>query len=1416
MRKKLLSLLLALAMVLGLFPLTDFAYAEGSSNRAIQLGTSAIESPVKHTVSEGSYYTPSSYIYFGYYQGAGIKWRVLDANKDNNGTANRMFLMSEEEKESMQFKSDNTSDTYQGSDAQTWCKSFAENRGYFSENEYNTMVGVAKSEASNNLYIGSKEEYSGLSWGTSELKTTDKMFFMSVKELSDYVANYDSAADLRTGNWWLRTPLTVLTNYNAGAVLNDSYYTGVNAIGVYSNVPARPAFNLDKSQVLFASAAKDGKPTSAVGSSLTSIGYYNGNEWKLTLKDTNRALNVTEEEATGVAGGSISLHFSGATYTQESTNEYISAMLVNGDDEVIYYGRVKKLTSEAGEVSITIPDVDAGDYTLKLFNEQYNGNYRTDYASDFKDVSLTVTTPKEAKIGDVSYDKLEEALTAASSNNTADTIEIITDSVTAVDSETLKAGDSIKKVYTSQWHDQTYTYTYQFKATTDATLSVNSEDGYICFGFTGGEVNIVSGEALFSNGAVATGKTGKRITVTDGSAWVEAGDEDDETDYVDVSPGGKVKIGDAVYENADTSSVGGTSMRIDVTATGNTLTDGSVNLDKNGEIYLDVYEEEAEKNISTLIKNTGDEAIIVTANNSSYGWDNTVTVPAGGKVKIGSKEYEVGEAAATFIVYDEDNVTLAGGEVKLDKTEQILVGEANVPVINQGDKTINVTANADGTGKAVIPQGGKAKINNKEISVSEGSASVGIGTDGALTVTINPGKVKIGDMTYTGDVLLNIDSNGNVTQGKGNVIIDEKVLEDSNFTYELLSGQSATIGKYTYTAPATGSKGDVTIKSRGANKNPAVVLKNANDTVDISLTDEADTKTTYTAVNANTTFAMSANDSDTTNIDLLSNGDTTANSRIKVTSGVTVKPENSSAVTSTADDTVICLDGSLFGVLESGEAKTDGTMFAVINDTIRTFSAPEGNTLSYTVNTDDNILTVPGSLTVTDCTGNKTGAKFTNGTFAFGTDSNGITVNVSDGASVIGKNYNDESSTITGFGGNTLVSIYDEYGSICLIDGKGQSDGIMDVEKDEYTYTFASEGNKYIVDTNGTLILDEAGAVTLEDEITFDGKTGDIFTLGTSNDKFTAIVPAEAAVIGSGRTVKGVAKTEGGKDTKVEINMETGELTLLEGAAIITIANEGDEFTMSGQTYTTALANTTFSVDSEGNGKLISGGIELNDDESIIGIKGKLITNPLDSSEDKLLVTVEDGNDAITIPAKDGKVKIADTEYVAAADNTKIVVDDNGNKLISGGVELNDDESIIGVDGKPIVNPANSGSDKLIITVDDGKNIVEVPANGQVEIGGVLYIAGSNGVTLVVDFDGKVSVTAGSLKIDEKNDKDNNGSGGDADKSSNNLSDADGSDSTSKTGDDSNVSLWIALLLISCGTFVGTTAINRKKKYNKN
>ena len=371
MKKRILSILLCLCMAACMLPTVAFA-AGAENDKAIQL----VDSGTAANISGGQ----NDNIYFGTWDEEPIKWRVLD-DQTNTGESG-LFLLSDALLGTGRYgdvyfdNSGNTSNAWQSSTAKTWCNNFYGSS--FSNGEQGAVLATTKSDEA--LSTG------GISFAASEnILNGDKVFFLSAEEAENSaygftddnarIANYGNSA----GVWWLRSPYAIFTTY-AGVVFGDGPVYAYVVSGVWA---ARPAFNLNLNSVLFASAAVGGKPDGG----LTPISEYTGNEWKLTLKDSNRNFAVTETTVSGDPGDTVTLHYTGAT---AGINEYISVILADNSGAQ-YYGRVAQPTAESGTVEIKIPsDIAPGDYTLKVFNEQYNDDYNTDYASNFTDIALTV------------------------------------------------------------------------------------------------------------------------------------------------------------------------------------------------------------------------------------------------------------------------------------------------------------------------------------------------------------------------------------------------------------------------------------------------------------------------------------------------------------------------------------------------------------------------------------------------------------------------------------------------------------------------------------------------------------------------------------------------------------------------------------------------------------------------------------------------------------------------------------------------------------------------------------------------------------------------------------------------------------------------------------------------------------------
>ena len=363
---------------------------------AIVIGTSGISDPVKASVDgKGDHWTPSAYVYFGVNGGNGtpIKWRVLDADNASDGTTSGMFLLSEYLLASgVSFDDSGNSNAYQGSNAQQWCSTFAGNADNFSTVEQAAMLGIAKTDVAEKLF--------DIVWGASSLTANDKLFFLSTREVADYVANYQYAPGLRAtdtslneGTWWLRSPDTHPNATLSGAVFAGyGGYVHSTYVNYSSFLATRPAFNLNLNSVLFTSDANGGKVLGANG--LAQIPTSGTTEWRLTMLDSGREFQIAQSSASVNAGDNVTLNYYKANV---GTNEYISAILADSNGNATHYGRIEQPVFADGTVSIAIPsDLASGTYTLHVFSEQYNGGEYdntklTDYASQFDDVMLTVS-----------------------------------------------------------------------------------------------------------------------------------------------------------------------------------------------------------------------------------------------------------------------------------------------------------------------------------------------------------------------------------------------------------------------------------------------------------------------------------------------------------------------------------------------------------------------------------------------------------------------------------------------------------------------------------------------------------------------------------------------------------------------------------------------------------------------------------------------------------------------------------------------------------------------------------------------------------------------------------------------------------------------------------------------------------------
>lgn len=410
-KKKLLSLLLG-GLIAGLLPTTALAAGTKDTGKGIQTGAACISD---YNLGIGKY----DYIYYGMWNDSPIKWRVLSVEgnggtyvkaDDSSYSGKPLFLLSEvllstdttSTYGNVRFN-DSGSTAWQGSIAQSWCKEFSGESGTekyaakaFTASECNAVLKTTKSDTayptSNPAYIASENILNG-----------DRVFFLSAEEASE--SSYGFREDdgriamygTEYGVWWLRSARTPdgspgNNDIYVGVIEPDGSQKGYSVDDHY--YAARPAFNLNPDSVLLTSAAKDGKPEG-----FSEVAEYGGRgrEWKLTLLDENRnnfSARIRKVDT------EYSVAWTGAT---TGANEYVSALIKNSSGTVTYYGRLKNLTDTAdasGEVAINFSDKMKDGDKLYIFNEQYNGDCQTDYASELKEMTI----PTKDTVYTVSFD----------------------------------------------------------------------------------------------------------------------------------------------------------------------------------------------------------------------------------------------------------------------------------------------------------------------------------------------------------------------------------------------------------------------------------------------------------------------------------------------------------------------------------------------------------------------------------------------------------------------------------------------------------------------------------------------------------------------------------------------------------------------------------------------------------------------------------------------------------------------------------------------------------------------------------------------------------------------------------------------------------------------------------------------------
>ena len=365
MKKRILSILLALCMLFCLTPISVFAEEVGAwGSAAIQLGADTLNKTVNTEIA------PT--VYFGQnHENNPAAWRVI--GYDGNGVTSAQGDITLLAAYNMGWSKFGSSAAYADSDLKTAIDALAEK---LTSKETDAVQKQTLASGSYNREntdcVSGTQVNNAVFWplSTAEASAVNNDLRIADREHQMWASSY----------WWLRSPGAKDRDVASVDGFANIDHDGIDISNIWG---VRPAFKLNLNSVLFASAAVGGKPDGG----LTEVSKYSGNEWKLTLLDSSRNFAVTEKAVSGDPGDTVTLHYTGAT---GGLNEYISAIIADSSG-ARYYGRVAQPTAESGTVEIKIPSgLAPGSYTLKVFSEQYNGDYNTDYASNFTDIALTV------------------------------------------------------------------------------------------------------------------------------------------------------------------------------------------------------------------------------------------------------------------------------------------------------------------------------------------------------------------------------------------------------------------------------------------------------------------------------------------------------------------------------------------------------------------------------------------------------------------------------------------------------------------------------------------------------------------------------------------------------------------------------------------------------------------------------------------------------------------------------------------------------------------------------------------------------------------------------------------------------------------------------------------------------------------
>lgn len=324
----------------------------------------------------------------------GYEWYVIDRAENN---ALRVLLKSQENKDpdsSVANKRPYVADTifggnneYEGSDLRT---------------QMNAANGMIENDREKEL-VQVRELAGGSGNCTTNTYDANKIAGGNVNDAKFWPLSVAEANMLNDGIrsypwfWWLRSPgnnddFAAYVNYNG-------YVIPIGFVVNSTDLVVRPAFDMTLDSLLFTSSASEasGKSeASTKGKVISRDVLATGDTQKYTIVDA--ALKVTVERAEAESASELAFNYKDVAIDDNTRNHYLSAVLVDANDKVQYYSKLtdKLADNASGDATLSLEGIADGTYTVKVYNEQANGDKYTDFASKPTEFKIYVKDGKQS------------------------------------------------------------------------------------------------------------------------------------------------------------------------------------------------------------------------------------------------------------------------------------------------------------------------------------------------------------------------------------------------------------------------------------------------------------------------------------------------------------------------------------------------------------------------------------------------------------------------------------------------------------------------------------------------------------------------------------------------------------------------------------------------------------------------------------------------------------------------------------------------------------------------------------------------------------------------------------------------------------------------------------------------------------